>query len=325
MTAPSSLKPLKLYPPLALAPLTCALLVSCGGKQSFTSDDISSDDSDTATTREPTGTDGSDPQNTTASTHTAADGVTNGGTAALESSVDGSDVTTSETANGTYSFDAGAVDGDAGQQTAEHGTSDTPLDNTTDDPEGTAVTTCGRPAEDYAALGEDCHLVDLNCDGGVFTDDCGCGCLTAMTDPIAGACRAPAGTPLEVQANAVHKLNCDYSFDGIPGVVLRTELAYDEFVEQVLPRCGGGFDAPRVDFDSTMLFVAMVAERPNAEFLHAVVTEQDGIMVGFEGPAYCGGAAPPSSLFLLELPRSGHDVTYDVCYTGDCGDGPFPP
>lgn len=85
-----------------------------------------------------------------------------------------------------------------------------------------------------------------------------------------------------------------------------------------------GLNEASIDFDQSMVFITSVPERPDAEFDYAIRSNKC-IVIGLHALAYCGGAAPPSSVFLVELPRSEDEVSHDVCYTGDCGAGPFPP
>src|SRR5690606_34116398 len=105
---------------------------------------------------------------------------------------------------------------------------------------------------------------------------------------------------------------------------LRAEAEYDLLFETSLSQCDGLIQAADIDFNTSMVFVASVAQRPDAEFAYAVRSDE-GIVIGLHAPAYCGGAAPPSSVFLIELPQSEDEVSHEVCYTGDCGAGPFPP
>lgn len=137
-------------------------------------------------------------------------------------------------------------------------------------------------------------------------------------------CRPASGVAIPIEPRHVRKLNCSYSFSGVPDLTLRAEAEYDLLFETSLSQCDGLVQAADIDFNTSMVFVASVAQRPDAEFAYAVRSDE-GIVIGLHAPAYCGGAAPPSSVFLIELPQSEDEVSHEVCYTGDCGDGPFPP
>lgn len=218
----------------------------------------------------------------------------------------------SSTADASSTADTSRTFEDAG---AEITTIDAP--NVADaDAAGTTADAAGTALD---AMANDDSSVPIDASGATRpADDASAGW------PPNPGCRPASGVAIPIEPRHVRKLNCSYSFSGVPDLTLRAEAEYDLLFETSLSQCDGLIQAADIDFNTSMVFVASVAQRPDAEFAYAVRSDE-GIVIGLHAPAYCGGAAPPSSVFLIELPQSEDEVSHEVCYTGDCGDGPFPP
>ncbi len=157
---------------------------------------------------------------------------------------------------------------------------------------------------------ETCALILFGCEEGEqpFTDDCGCGC---MIGPTTEECAAPDG--VDVETTVLASLECGFA----PPESQLVETA--EEYENLANQCGAFSDTPEFAAGHRV-YVAFIPERPIVTFLHAVNTGAE-IVVGVEAPAYCGGAAPPTSMLTLDLDDdSTTPVRLDVCYTGECGD-----
>jgi hypothetical protein len=74
-----------------------------------------------------------------------------------------------------------------------------------------------------------------------------------------------------------------------------------------------------------VVYIGVFPERTSARFNYAVQTSGN-IHVGLESDAYCGGAAPPDAVVVLQL--NGTDgntpVIEDLCTLGQCSGLPVP-
>jgi len=84
--------------------------------------------------------------------------------------------------------------------------------------------------------------------------------------------------------------------------------------------------ASGIDFSTRRLRVTLIRE---AGFItpsrHHAVLQEGTVRLGFEIPAYCGGAFPPTAMALTLLPDGAEPVEDEVCRPGSCGSGGFPP
>lgn len=218
---------------------------------------------------------------------------------------------------------------------------------------------CPRPLDDYTALGGECDLIDFDCEN-YYRDECGCGCddvssgtctepadnyvlddpamcLVALFSceeneepffddcgcgcrPAAGAdtCTAPAGRLVELPSERVSTYQCFGNY--VEPQVLETA----DDLEAFLVGCDAAV-ARLPDFEKFTVFGAVVPERPYASL--AYVVEDEGVFhVGVQAAAYCGGAAPPNTLFVLEIEPSGANVEQVRCPdTGMCDPDLLPP
>jgi hypothetical protein len=177
-------------------------------------------------------------------------------------------------------------------------------------------TTCTQPSDRYVLDDpSSCNVALFACDVGEepFYDDCGCGCR-----PLEGAeCVAPSGTAIAVTADQIRQYEC-FQFDGEPRLIA-TEGEYMDFVNGC-----GGTPAEELDFDGHVYFAAVVPERTVVNFAYAVETN-DGVHVGVQAQAYCGGAAPPTTVLLIEFDPIDTEFIQDRCDTGMCDPDLLPP
>jgi hypothetical protein len=142
----------------------------------------------------------------------------------------------------------------------------------------------------------------------------------------ADACPAPDGIAVDVEVHAGASGN---GFDCQSGLLAPTLITNQQELDDFVLQCGQpaiGIDplvAPAVDFDSRVLFAAIGRETTDFTFEYAVETG-DGIHVGATQHAYCGGAAPPDSVLLVEMEATPLVIAQDSCYSGMCT-GPLPP
>jgi hypothetical protein len=81
-----------------------------------------------------------------------------------------------------------------------------------------------------------------------------------------------------------------------------------------------------IDFEAQRLRATVIVEAGFAPPSREYAVLDDGTLhLGFELPAYCGGAFPPSALVLTLVPAGDEIVEDDVCSVGNCGAGGFPP
>jgi hypothetical protein len=125
---------------------------------------------------------------------------------------------------------------------------------------------------------------------------------------------------LIIAADDVHTLQCFQLMASSP--IVRSADELDAALESCDGPSSSSFD---VDWDSQLVYLAIVPERPNAGLGSLTLTDEGVVVVGIEAPAYCGGAAPATGIVAVELPATYDDVTQQTCYTGSCGDGPLPP
>jgi hypothetical protein len=176
---------------------------------------------------------------------------------------------------------------------------------------------CSEPAENYVLDDPGTCLVALfACEAGeeTFYDDCGCGCRPATSS----SCTPPSGNELSVPAARVGTYSC-YGYPGSPRVI---ESADD--LEEFFQGCGS---APEElpDFEMYTVFGAVVSQRPDVS-LEYVVDDGEDVHVGVQAQAYCGGAYPPTTLMLIELPHTDADVVQDRCDdVGMCDPDVLPP
>jgi hypothetical protein len=106
--------------------------------------------------------------------------------------------------------------------------------------------------------------------------------------------------------------------------LITNQSEYDDFLAQCgADTFGDPTVAPSVDFGSRVLFAAVGFETVDLGFTYARQTA-DGIHVGVTRRVYCGGAAPPDSVLLVEMDATALSVVQDVCSEGMCS-GELPP
>lgn len=215
-----------------------------------------------------------------------------------------------------------------------------------------------RPDDEYVALGDTCDVVRFTCDeGAYFRDDCGCGCTTSDETvctqpsdryvhgpaacqvalfgcdegeqvfydvcgcgcrPLEGAeCVAPSGTAIAVTEDQIRQYWC-FDFDAEPRLITTAE-EYTDFINGC-----DGTPAEELDFDGHVYFAAVVPERTAVDFAYAVETN-DGVHVGVQAEAYCGGPAPPTTVLLIEFDPTDAEFIQDRCDTGMCDPNLTPP
>lgn len=155
---------------------------------------------------------------------------------------------------------------------------------------------CADPNRQYLSTDvEYCQLAEPNCVAGStqFADACGCGCTVPSLDGGAPSeCPgAPAGDTI-VSRPLVEKQSCE---DGVTSheVTSQTEL------DAVYTACGI-LSGPTADFTNKLVYVAVLEDHPDSRFLYAV-SGNDGVHLGLESDAYCGGIQPPNGIVIVEL------------------------
>jgi hypothetical protein len=164
---------------------------------------------------------------------------------------------------------------------------------------------------------EYCQRAEPNCGPGTtqFSDECGCGCETLEVEGGAPeTCpAAPDGTSVEVTVLA--QAECF-------GDTFGQWATSQEELDAALAYCGLQVEA---SFDGSVVYVGVFPERLAARFGYAVVVE-DTLQLGLESDAYCGGAAPPDSIIVLQLNGVSAElpVVTDYCTLGECSGLPVP-
>lgn len=171
----------------------------------------------------------------------------------------------------------------------------------------------------YITLGETCR-VDFNCapDLVPFFDDCGCGCEPVM-DVDGGAasfCPPPPPEGTSVHVTVLAETTCF-------GDTLSQMVTSQEALDAALAYCEIVID--QVSFDGNVVYIGVFPERTTARFNYAVQTDGT-IYLGLESDVYCGGAAPPDAVVVLQFNDIGGNtpVFEDLCTLGECSGLPVP-
>ena len=106
---------------------------------------------------------------------------------------------------------------------------------------------------------------------------------------------------------------------------LPDEVFHDEASFRATLRCEGE-PTIGVDFERERVVRAIVRENPVVEVRGVVRGDAAGdVALYLSSPAYCGGAAPPSSMVFVVLGAGQGAVDVRACLYGTCDWGEFPP
>lgn len=159
-----------------------------------------------------------------------------------------------------------------------------------------------------------CAPIPFTCpgEGAVFSDECGCGC----EDSVPYVCpAAPDGTLVET--NVLATLACTEGiFQGLLGS--QQELA------DALASCTT--EVPTVDFNDGAVALLTFGDRPSAT-LREVVLDAGAVYYTLESSVYCGGAAPPSTVLVVQLAGVSPSTELKLnalCTLGECSGPPAP-
>jgi hypothetical protein len=155
-----------------------------------------------------------------------------------------------------------------------------------------------------------------------YTAVCNAGHCAVEQAALTNECVAPAGTAVNVQTHG--SIECFGPANS--GLTIEpTLITSTAELEDIITRCAS-FDAspvPSFDFETGVLFAAVVGQRPTITVAYAIQTESD-ILIGIDAPAYCGGAAPGDGLIFVEMVTPPLPVVQDTCFTGMCSGPPVP-
>ena len=139
----------------------------------------------------------------------------------------------------------------------------------------------------------------------------------------AAPCPAPDGEAVTVSTYEPPSTTSDCTFEPASlsvSLTIEDEAAFRLFFSCPEEALSG------IDFAAQRLRATLIAEAGFAPPTREYAVIDDGTLhLGFELPAYCGGAFPPSALVLTLVPAGDENVEDDVCRVGNCGAGGFPP
>lgn len=176
------------------------------------------------------------------------------------------------------------------------------------------------PDRDYVAYGVTCDLADIVCEASeeYFRDACGCGCapVSEVDGGSANFCPPPPPEGTSVDVTVLAETICF-------GDTFSQLVTSQEELDAALPYCRVVLD--EVSFEGNVVYVGVFPERTAARFNYAVQTNGT-IYLGLESDAYCGGAAPPDAVVVLQFAgASGNTpVIEDLCTLGECSGLPVP-
>lgn len=182
--------------------------------------------------------------------------------------------------------------------------------------------TCADPSRQYLSTDvEYCHLAEPNCVAGStqFSDACGCGCtvpsnLPSVDGGAPNECPgAPAGDTI-VSRILVEKQSC-------PDGVSSHEVTSQSELDAVYTACG--ISGPSATFDDRLVYVAVLDDHPDSRFLYAFASD-DGVHLGLESDAYCGGAHPDNGIVIVELTTAPNTPIVTESCVHECTGLPVP-
>lgn len=181
---------------------------------------------------------------------------------------------------------------------------------------------CSDPNRNYVSTDVAyCQTANVECaDTDLeFLNDCGCGCWSPPAEDggVAQECPdAPSGDAIASRV-LLEKEPC------ISDDVSSRAVASQAELDDVAAACG--VVAPTATFDGNLVYVSISTDQLWARFASAVATN-DGVHLGLETDAYCGGANPPNAIVVVELSgvANNANVVTDLCIAGECSGLPVP-